>query len=65
MGQSRQYLLVVGLGCYKWYRAKHRAMCQEGRWAPKGDGLRDPKLVGEGNETFLIRMWNLTLVDAF
>ena len=23
----RQYQLAVGSGCYKWYRARHQAMC--------------------------------------
>ena len=27
--QSGHYLLAVGLGCYKWYRARHGAMCSE------------------------------------
>ena len=47
-----QYLLAVGLGSYKWYQSQtlndvpvrrlspkgceHEAMCQQGRWPPKG-----------------------------
>ena len=34
-----KYLLVVGLGYYKWYRARHWAVCQRGRWAPKGEWI--------------------------
>ena len=29
------------------------------------DGLRDPTVVGEENETFLIRVWKLSLMNAF
>ena len=45
-------MLAVGLGCYKWYQNQttgdvsarrlsleeggHEAVCQQGRWAPKG-----------------------------
>ena len=36
-------------------RAKHRMMCQRGRWPQRG-GLCDPTLVGEENEAFLIRV---------
>ena len=35
----------------------HRAMCQWGRWAPKGGRLRDSTSVGKGNKAFLIRVW--------
>lgn len=53
--QRQQYPLALGLSHYKWYRAKHRAICQrggytwkgsgheaicqQGRWTPKGRGL--------------------------
>ena len=33
--------------------------------ASKGGGLGDPTSVGEGNRAFLIRVWNLSLADAF
>ena len=36
-------------------KVRHRAVCQRGRWASKGGGLRDPTSVGEGNEAFFIR----------
>ena len=29
--QIWQYLLAVKLDSYKWYRAKHQAVCQRGR----------------------------------
>ena len=31
--------------------------CQQGRWAPKENGLSDPTLVGRRTETFFIRVW--------
>ena len=71
--QRGQYLLVVDLGCYKWYKNQtpgdvlvegwapkeggHEAVCQWGRWASKEDGLWDPTSVGEENKTLFIRVW--------
>ena len=37
--------------------ARHRALSQQGRWAPKMGGIvRSHVLVGEENKTFLIRV---------
>ena len=43
--QSRQYLLVLTLGCYRWYQSQTLNMV----------GLWDPTSVGEEDETFLMR----------
>ena len=56
-GQSGQYILAVGLDYCKWYQSQTLDGVQWGRWTPKLGGLWDPTSVGEGNETFLIRMW--------
>ena len=53
--QRGQYLLTVGLGCYKWYQSqtlggvpakrlslegdRHEVVCQQGCWASKRGGL--------------------------
>ena len=34
--KKRQYLLAVGLGCYKWYQVRHWTMCQRGDCSSKG-----------------------------
>ena len=34
--QRGQYLLAVDLDCYKWYQSQALAVCQGGRWAPRG-----------------------------
>ena len=45
MDQSKQYLLVLTLGCYRWYQTQ----------TLNGGGLWDPISVGEEDETFLMR----------
>ena len=53
--QRGQYLPAMGLDCYKWYQSqtpgdvpvkrlfpkegRHEAVCEQGRWAPKGVDL--------------------------
>ena len=64
--QRGQYLLVVGLGHYKWYQSQtrgdvstrrlspegcgHEAVCWQGRWGPKGVNWGGPTSIGERNE---------------
>ena len=57
MGQSGQYLLAVGLGSYKMVSESDTARCASEDAGTQGGGLWDPTLIGEGNETFLIRVW--------
>jgi len=47
----------VGLGCYKWYPSQTPGGVLARTLGPQGSELWDPTLVGEGNETFLIRVW--------
>ena len=44
------------LGLLHSIRARHRVVYQRGRWPLRGWIVRSPS-VGEGNETFLIRVW--------
>ena len=64
--QRGQYLLVVGLGRYKWYQSQTlgdvparrlspegggpKTVCQQGHWASNRDGLGSPTSIGKGNE---------------
>ena len=48
--QREQYLLVVSLGRYNGIRARHRAMCQQGGWAPKGVDTRQCSSKDSGPE---------------
>jgi len=48
--QRGQYLLVVGLGCYKWYQSQTPSCVPARTLGPRGGELWDPTLVGEGNE---------------
>ena len=63
--QRRQYLLAVGLGCYKWYQSQNTGRCASEeadpwrrvdmrrcvrRWVLKGGGLGSPTSIRERNE---------------
>ena len=39
-GQNEQYLLVVGLGCYKWYQSQTRVSVLRERWSPREVGSK-------------------------
>ena len=55
--QREQYLLAVGLGCYKWYQSQTSGDVPVKTLGPQGVWIVRPTLVGEENETFFIRVW--------
>ena len=53
--QRVQYLLAVGLDCYKWYQS-HTSGGVPARTPGSQEGV-DCEMIGEGNKAFLIRVW--------
>ena len=52
-----QYLLAVGLSCYKWYHSQTSNDVSARTLGLQEGGLWDLTSAGEENETFFIRVW--------
>ena len=59
MGQSGQYLLAVGLDCYKWYQSQIPGNVPARTLGPHGGWIVRSHIGLRGEEAFLVRVWKL------